>query len=79
MMTADALQCEVEAILDKRGKSARAVNRVLFVNPVPRKNDARANRRADPVEGFVLFLREGLRDVPKCSPARESVDDPIAG
>ncbi len=77
-MPPDALQREIEPVRDLPIEAPSAVDGLLAIDPVPRKDHHATNRVADPPERFVLFLSEQRGDVSHRIPPRERRDDGIA-
>ena len=75
----DALEREVESILDLPVASAGTVDGLLTIDPVPRKYQHAADGVAECSERFVFFLAEQPRDALQCRPPRISVSDRVAG
>ena len=75
----DALEREVESIPDLPVASAGAVDGLLTIDLVPRKDQHAADGVAECSERFVFFLAEQLRDVLQSRPPRIRVSDRVAG
>lgn len=77
-MPADALEREIEPVRDLPIEPAGAVDRLLAMDPVPRKDHHAADRVTARPERFVLFLGEQLRNAPQRIPPRERGDNGVA-
>jgi hypothetical protein len=78
VVPADALEREIEPVRDLPIEPAGAVDGLLAIDPVPRKDHHAADRVADRPERFVLFLGEQLGDAPQRIPPPERGDDRVA-